>query len=245
MSLFKAMQAMAPTDSSGQFVISNLPPGTYSVLVVAQDYADGRLDGIEVDGRQSSRGHRIPLELGIPFRTRVVDRQGQPVPQAMALLRDQNGNVVPFSRPSFSDAEGILELSSVRPAVYQMTILHRAYAPARATIKVTPDGTEEPTLTVRPGGKVNVLVTNRQGRPVEGAEVEILGEKGENAAEELFFFDGSTQSTLTRSDGSLVVGPLAPGTYRAVAGKGKAKSREQKVSVSEGQTVEVKLRLEE
>jgi hypothetical protein len=236
---------MTQSDDRGRFAISNIPAGSYSLRVFAEGYADARLDGLEIEEGGSSPGHRLALERGISLQVRVVDGRGQPVAQAMALLRDSKGELVQFGRPSLSSADGVLEVRGVLPGAYHLTVVHASYAPGRSSVRVTPDA-ETPTITLRPGGKVQVQVTSQKSRPVEGAHVEILNERGENVIEETMTFAmGREQSSLTRTNGSLVLDQVTPGTYRAVARKGNSRSREERLSIAEGEAADVRLTLPE
>jgi len=242
--LFNAMQSMAGSDGQGRFSINNLAAGEYSLRIFAMEgFAEGRLERIEVEDGAISEGHRVALGRGIGFSAQVVDGKGQPVAGAMGLLRSASGELVIIPRPTASDAEGKLEFSSITPGVYRVTAIHPQYAAASATVRVEPE-VEGPTLTLRPGGKVLAAVVDRGGQLIEAAEVQILDEKGENVAEERIHFNaGSFKPGMTAKNGSATFDQLPPGTYRAVATKGKARSRDEKVTVAEGQSTEVRLTL--
>jgi uncharacterized GH25 family protein len=245
-SLLRAMQSQARSDDQGSFLLENLPAGSYSLKAFADGYADGRVEGLALDEGKGSVETRVALERGVDLQLRVVDQSGQPVAQAMALLRDSAGEMVFFQNPRFSNQEGLIELTGVRPGVYRATALHRSYASQSVTVRAPADG-QETTITLRPGGKLQVQVVNRQSKPVEGAEVAILNDKGENVAEDGLFLAmmGGGGSSMTGSAGSLVLDQLSPGTYRAVASRGKTKSREEKLSVAEGKLESVRLTLPE
>jgi protocatechuate 3,4-dioxygenase beta subunit len=243
--LLQAMLSMAQTDGQGTFVLSSLPAGTFTLRAFAEGYADARLAGVRLDEGAGLTDLRLALERGVAYRLRVVDPKGQPVAQAMALVRDGNGELVAFTRPAFSNPQGVLEIQGIRPGAYRITVQHRSYAPSSIQAKVTQEA-EGPAVTLRPGGKLQLEVVNQKARPVEGAEVEILNERGENVAEEKMGFglDGM-QSSLTNASGSMTLDQVAPGTYRAVARHGAARSREENLSVTEGQTAEMRLTISE
>ncbi len=242
--LFGAMQSMAGSDGRGSFAIHNLPPGVYSLRVfTVEGYAEGRLERIEVGDGTNSEGHRIALGRGIGFVAQVIDAKGQPLAGAMGLLRTAAGDLVINPRQTVSDAEGNLEFLNIAPGVYKVTAIHPQYAAATAMMKVEPEA-EGPTLTLRPGGRVLVAVVDRKGQPVEGADVQLLDENGENVAEERIHFNaGAIKPGLTAKTGSTAFSQIGPGTYRAVALQGKAQSREEKLTVVEGQATEVRLTL--
>jgi hypothetical protein len=162
----------------------------------------------------------------------------------MVLLRDPAGELVLFTRPFTSGPDGLVEIQGVRASGYRATVSHASYSPA--SIDVQAGGADEPVVTLRPGGRVQVKVLERRGgRPAEGSEVELLDERGQNVAEDRFFLGpGSGQGSVTDASGSLLLDQVAPGAYRLAAKRGKSRSREEKVSVGEGQVAEKVLTLD-
>ncbi len=238
------MRGWAETDAAGRFDISNLAPGRYSLRASAVGHADGGLDGLEVGVEGDVPEVEIALESGIAFGARVVDERGQPVPNAAVFLRDQRGHIVRAGEPARSREDGLLELSGFRPGTYRMTVVHRAYAPSRATVRAAPGA--EPVVTLRLGGAVNVAVETRQGVPVEGAAIELLEEGGESILEAalfLSFLSGGGQ-LRTKADGAFVLEQVPVGMHRIAATTDAGRSREERIQVKAGETTEVRLMLE-
>ncbi len=244
-SMIQGMKGMASTDAQGQFAITALGPGVYTVRVMAQGYTEGAITGIRIDARRPSRDNRVALDRGITFRARVVDPAGQPVVGASVFLRSEDGEFVMLPRPFISGEEGLVEVLGVRPAMYQVTVVHASYAASRALVEAA-EG-REATLRVQPGARVSVQVTDRQHRAVEGASIEILNSQGENVLDDLALAAMMTGRTglATGADGTLVLEQIAPGKYRIAARLGEARSREEKLTVEEGKTVEARLTLAE
>ena len=244
MNLFRSMQGMGRTDDQGRFEVPRLPGGSYSLVVIAEGYVSGRLEGVEVQEGGRSRDVRVVLGRGIDFQVRVTDQKGNPVAQAMAFLRDQDGNFVIFNRPWMSGPDGVILFQAILPGIYQVSTTHQLFAPGRASLRVAA-GASLQTIVLRPGGKMRAQVSSQKGQPVEGAELEVIDESGESVIEDLAFSAiRGQQATATGRDGSLSFDQLAPGTYRVIAQKGKSRSREEKVTVTEGQTTEATITLE-
>ncbi|MBI4601044.1 MAG: carboxypeptidase regulatory-like domain-containing protein [Planctomycetes bacterium] len=243
--LLEGMKGMGRTDAEGRFTLQSLPPGEYTLRVMARGYAGARVDGVRVGDRSAPPEARIELERGVTLRARVLDPEGRPVAQAMAFLRDAEGSLVLSSRPARSGPDGTLAVEGVRPGAYEVTVVHAAYAPARAAVDAASG--EEPAIQLASGGSIAVEVTDRRGRPVEGAFVELLDEKGENVLDAYSFarIAGGPSPAATAADGKAVVGHAAPGKYRVAAATASARSREERVTVEEGKAVEVRLRVEE
>jgi hypothetical protein len=244
LSLIANLRGQAEADDAGRFGMASLAPGRYSLRASADGYEDGGVEDVRVDTEGEASEIEIALERGITFSAWIVDEKGQPVAKAAALLRNQGGDAVRVGEPARSREDGRLELSGLRPGTYKMTVVHRAYAPARVTVEAAPGA--EQTVTLRPGGKVNVTVTTRQGRPVEGAAIELLDEGGENMLEAMLFlsFMSGGAQLQTKADGAFILDQVPTGTHRIAASTEAARSREERIQVKKGETTEVRLTLE-
>ncbi len=244
MNLFRSMQGMGQTDNQGRFSIPRVGGGSYSLLVMAEGFASGRLDGVEVQEGRRSRDLQVALERGIDFQVRVTDQRGNPVSGAMAFLRDQDGNFVIFNRPWTSGPDGVVLFQGLLPGNYKLSTVHPQFAPARASLRAAA-GVALSTVVLRPGGKVSVQVVGAKGQPVEGAEVEVIDENGESVADDLSLAAMRSQMAMaTAKNGIMAFDQLAPGTYRITALKGKLRSKEEKIAVTEGRTSETTVALE-
>ncbi|HVR76283.1 MAG TPA: carboxypeptidase-like regulatory domain-containing protein, partial [Planctomycetota bacterium] len=244
--LLQGMQGMTQSDDLGRFAILSLPPGSYSLRAFQQGYAEGRLERADVGEREGSFDNRIALERGITLRAKVVDAEGRPVSQAMAFLRDEAGNLVSFFRPGVSGQDGMLEIPGVRASVYSITLIHSSHAMFRATLDLA-SGAPDHLFALRPAARLTVQVSSRQGRPVEGAAIELLDEEGQNVLEDLqlsFMTRGAQFQTRSGPDGLLVLDLVAPGKYRLVATMNGARSREEKLTLLEGRPAEARVTLE-
>jgi hypothetical protein len=245
--LLQGMQGMTQSDDLGRFTIVSVPAGSYSVRAFHDGYVEGRLERVDVSEREGSFDNRIALERGITLRAKVVDAEGRPVSQAMAFLRDEAGNLVSFFRPGVSGQDGMLEIRGVRPSLYSITLIHASHAMFRTTLDLA-SGAADPVLALGPAARLTVQVSTRQGRPVEGAAIELLDENGQNVVEDLqlsFMSRGGQLQTRSGPDGLLVLDQVAAGKYRLTATMDGARSREEKVTLVEGRPTEARLTLTE
>jgi protocatechuate 3,4-dioxygenase beta subunit len=244
--LIEGVKSVGRTDDGGRFVLAALEPGTFTLRVMSPGYADTLVDGVVLPQDGAARESRIELEAGVELGARVLDPQGRPLAQARAVIRDAAGNLVQLDNRGASDATGALTISGLRPAPHEITIVHSAYAPARIVVDVAAG--VEPAIQLTPGGRVAVRVADRRGRPVPGASVDLLDERGESVLEALLFAamrDGPRlQGFQTGADGSVTFDHVPAGRLRAVATLGEARSREERVTVEDGGAVEAALRLD-
>jgi hypothetical protein len=161
----------------------------------------------------------------------------------MGFLRDQKGELVMANRPAFSTPDGLLELRGVRPGRYRVTVAHASFARTSFSADVGSGG-PAPSVTLKPGGRLQVQVSDRGGAPVEGAELVLRDAEGANVVEDVLPYFGAGASTVTSKAGTLTLDQLSPGEYRVHAVKDKAQSREERVRIEAGGTAELPLRLD-
>ncbi len=239
--LFEGFRGMDRTDAQGRFVVTALEAGLYSLRVSRSGYAGARIDKLRVDGRRSPQEPRVPLEPSIAFRARIVDSEGRPVQGATVLLRDEGGELAILDGPNRSDDSGVVNLAGVRPAIYEISAVHPSFAVSRLTVEARDGG--EVALQLLPGARLQVTVVNRQGKPLQGASIDLLDAAGANVADDLIFASlMSTGSTpTTQADGTLVLEQVTPGKYRVAARTDRGRSREERVTIEDGKTAEARL----
>jgi Carboxypeptidase regulatory-like domain len=126
------MSLTAVTDASGQFAFRQLPAGQYSVQAQSNRYPIGRLGGdlarqtsITVAGDEQKRDVTLSLTPGASVRGRIVDEEGNPMPQctvsAMQRTTSDNGQIlVNASGVGHSDENGEYRISSLPAGKYYL-----------------------------------------------------------------------------------------------------------------------------
>ncbi len=241
--VFSSMRGMARSDSAGQFQINYLAEGTYSLSVTARDYSPGSQDGIEISSRASTHQVRIALERGSGFRARVVDSSGQPVRGAMALVRDTTGNMIPM-QPANSDNGGQLVVRGLAQGTYQVSVLHRAFATGRFTVKV--DGKDrEQTFQLQDGGAARLQVVDVRRNGIAGATIQLTDSRGNNPLQDGEIFSlgaqGRGPAIVTDGQGFVSVDRIPPGSYRVTATRNGKSSRPESVRIRAGEVAEAQL----
>ena len=171
-SVWPAVEAELAED--GSFLFEELPDGIYGVEVTVppsepggQEYASVPLENVTPD-------LRVSLALIPAFRVpvRVVDPEGQPVPRARVTLG--YGQLGMLQKNGETDAEGRVRVGPVVPGPYVVHADADGFLPpSPVEIEVGPEGfvgDEQELVLVRPA-KIEGVVVDADGRPVEGAEV--------------------------------------------------------------------------
>ena len=130
-------------NASGHYSLG-VPTGTYKVNVYSEDFLDTTVEGVAVT---QDTVLNITLEAGVLLEGKVVDDEGQPVPDAQVCAR------LPTERPwertcSQTDPTGGFQLR-VAPAVYVVTATPLApLHPTRRRLEVSGEQMVDLVLTV-------------------------------------------------------------------------------------------------
>jgi hypothetical protein len=208
--------------------------------------------GITVD-QSGPADVRIGLDAGLSLDLRIIDRQGYPVTDADAVMRDQRGYFIAgrhFDNGVHSMILGpVFGLPPVPPGRYEVTVLHPRHAPARLDVEISGQ-VKTRTVTLSAGGSLLAIVSDSAGNPVRRAEVVVLGPDGRNVFDDRVpspnpLVVNAYSGSSTMEDGTLVLEHLGPGRYKVTATKGAARSDEAEVTIAEGEVATVRLVLGE
>ncbi|HZN60300.1 MAG TPA: carboxypeptidase-like regulatory domain-containing protein [Planctomycetota bacterium] len=238
---YRSVRSTAVAGKDGGFVLEHLVPGEYSLRAFISGHADGRVDALRVDAARVG-DIRIPLEAGVRLAARIIDPGKRPVSDAVALLRLLTGDLAALE-PTMSNDNGLVEFLAPREGPYRLIVLHDSFAPVSMPVQTQTDAGPiiVPLLS---GGKLRVRLADAFGKRVEAAEVHVVGDGGEWSGEDFVsLFEELGFSFVTQVDGYLVLRQMPPGAYRVAARKGDAATGEEKVTVSEGRTTELRLTL--
>ena len=226
-SLFGSMDSSEP---DGAWRIDGLEPGTYRITASASGYKNTERYPITV-GADDAPGVELRLERGRSFRGRVVDPMDRPMSRAMVLVAPAGVTEMSFSDFT-SDINGVFATAAPGDGALDITAFVDGYGAARAKGFVPSGESEEPEITLRltPGGRVRVLVTGTDGKPVAGAR--IVGEANPRfLGSEFSIFSGGRLTT--GSNGVVTLGPWTAGSYELTALEG-ARKGSQSVNVTDG-----------
>jgi hypothetical protein len=153
------------TGADGRFVLE-LEPGEYNLATHAEGYAS---ESSEVTvGAGGASDIRLTLSRGGLISGRLVDVGGRPVGGVYIGARGKDSNDRPLwsgGAPTLPD--GTFQLAQLTAGTYTLTAqssdgrfaMRRGVAPGQKDI----------TLTLRPGGRVQLVVRGPDGAPAEGA----------------------------------------------------------------------------
>lgn len=168
--------------ASGEFQISDLPAGNYTVVIEAAGLAPWKQRG-----RVLANGAPSALEVAlIPASSAsgsVIDANGSPIAGALVLaerdlphqiLHAQGVDIEPLPRAhALTDELGAYVIAELSPGRHNLRVSHADYAPGWSTgFELGREGAHAlDPIVLAPGGRIFGRVEQSDGNPREGAEV--------------------------------------------------------------------------
>ncbi len=167
----------ARTSTSGEFRLSGLPAGPVRVRVDAKDWSP-----VEVEAELPLAG---PLVIRVTpaaeLAGRVVDaRTGAPIAGADVVATPADGFALVrgdrfVDASARTDDAGNFRIGGLPPGRFFVTASSERHAPARVgPLSAGPAPDQRPTLELEPAVVVHGRVLGASGRPVAGAEIEVM-----------------------------------------------------------------------
>ncbi len=197
----------AVTDHLGNFLISGLAPGTYTVAALATDYARNS-QGSTVESNQVSTTNIALVPNPALISGRVTDFDGNPITTANVKVINTN-NVVLGS--AAADVNGIYQISNLPAGTFSILVTAPGYANVIGGITLTRGEAVNDVnfmLTSNPGSISGLITSLQDSEPLEGVTVNVLNAIGT-----------TIRSVVTDSGGRYVVTGLSEGSYTVIAGK--------------------------
>ena len=161
-------------DRFGEFVLDDLPPGTYTLRASARGHATGFRGGVVVSLDEHGSAVRMVLDEGAGFRGRVRETGGQGLVGArvIAVALPSGGEVRVDRVETTSGPDGVYELDVLVPGMrYFLEAAHPDHAPA-GTFVVATTGFLQRDLVLEASGRVQGVIREAEtGKPVPYAEV--------------------------------------------------------------------------
>lgn len=132
------IDGQARTSHDGSFTLSNLPPGSYTLLI-ALSTGVGHIQAVEISGDQEIT---VEVQTGT-LEGRLLSPEGLPVAGALVTAIGENPDLrAAFQGPSTrSDDQGYFELPGLAAGTYRVTAEARGFGPAETLAVLTPGGT--------------------------------------------------------------------------------------------------------
>ncbi|MCE9638181.1 MAG: carboxypeptidase-like regulatory domain-containing protein [Planctomycetes bacterium] len=190
------------TDGAGDAVLPTIPTGDFVWALDVSASAFGFATTRQHVGPAAARDGTVVIELtrAATVRGRCVDEAGAPVVGASV-------RVAPQDVRGRTDAEGRFSIVGLATEGGSVAVEHRDYAPSVVTdVRPAADVADVGDIVLRPGGPLTGVVTDAEGKPVRGADIQVT-----NAAA-LWW-----RSAATDAEGRFRVEHLADAAHEVVA----------------------------
>ncbi len=158
------------TDSSGNYTLNNVAPGTYTVTASATGYTSLSSTVSVTSGITATVNFQLnPLPTNVPgtIKGRVTN---------ISTGGGVSGATVSFSGGSTtSDSSGNYTFSGVTPGTYSVTASHTGFFPVTHAAVLGSGATVTLNFAMATGGKIAGTVTNSSGAAISGAAVTLTG----------------------------------------------------------------------
>ena len=183
------------TDAQGEFVISAVAEGEYSLRLAGGALALAH-PPVPVTVAADSRveGVRLAATPGAVVSGRILlERNGRPLPGSSVYAKKASES---YRYPAEADAEGHYRIEGLPSGAYELKLGYRPFPEVSRELEVEVAKTyEHIDLVVEPGHRVAGIVVDSAGAPVQGATVLALSEKHADR------FRGVPSSSVTATTG--------------------------------------------
>jgi hypothetical protein len=188
---------------------------------------------VELAADASRSGLELAFVAGGTLVFKVVDDQGQPVPNARVTLQGSEGATRSIEQSGGGDREGTGRVEGLAAGLYDARITARGFATtAGGSVAIAAGGEVERTFRVARGVAFSVEILDAEGKPVPDARIEVRGESDELLG--TFPSQGGGRGGFSSGgrqlDGIYSLGSYPEGRYRLVVARG-ASMRQQSFTV--------------
>jgi protocatechuate 3,4-dioxygenase beta subunit len=165
--------AGAESGRDGRFRIDGVDPGEYTLTLRADTY--GTESSTLTVGENGVSGLRVTLARGLTIRGRVVDAGGRPV-GGVIVAGMAGEETMPLYGYGRTLPDGSFEMANLAEKPYTLSV--QGDGGVFAIVPAVPPGSSAVTLTLRPGGRVQVTVNGPDGAPVPRVSIGIARVQG-------------------------------------------------------------------
>ncbi|WP_404354763.1 carboxypeptidase regulatory-like domain-containing protein [Cytobacillus firmus] len=195
--------AAAATDSNGQYIITGLAPGNYTVVATAVNYQSAAQGTAIMANSTSTVNFFLAADPGSITGTITNANTGAPVAAANVQVRiiDASGAVI---ATVLSDSMGDYIVTGLAPGVYTVIVSAPNFQTNAATVQVQSNQTANGNVALvpDPGQITGTIISSLGGIPIAGAVVNITSSSGSLIA-----------TVLTDQNGNFMAEMLAPDNY--------------------------------
>jgi large repetitive protein len=227
--------ASAITDENGNYMISGLAPGSYSVVASAPNYTTESVAATIINGQTTI----VPITLNEDPGTLtgvVRDTDNNPISGGNVTVQISTGTGIVIAT-TVTGADGSYTVPGLAPGNYTVVASAMNFQSSARGVTIVSNDASIVNFFLAPNpGSLEGLVTNAQtGTPISGANIQVR----------VLDISGALIATvLSDSNGQYLVTGLAPGIYTVVASASNFQTNAVSLQVVSNQTVNGDISLE-
>ncbi len=220
------------TAEDGQYEVTGLDPGLYSVEIAAKGYANCSSEQVTVSQGEVLPGVDVFMNKGGSVTGKVVSPDGSPIPNVNMQLRFNHyidmdlfqffstvdSDTGDTGKKAVSDSKGIFTKTLIKPGVYQVHLTHPGYTELSINdVTVFADenqSTDLGVLQLKRGGTVKGKTVDHVGRAMPGVMVSLSRK------------DGFHRQVMSDKDARFAFAHLEPGEYSVTGQSTNANSED-------------------
>ena len=224
--------ASALTDNNGNYLISNLAPGSYTVRATLMNYETNLQSALVTASNTTSVNFALTQAPG-SVQGQITDAvTSQPITTASVVVNILQSNIVVGS--TLTDSNGNYVISGLSQGSYTLQIAAGNYQTTTQGISILANTVTTANVAMQPQpGTISGTITDQTtSNPISGAVVTIM--------------QGSTTfaSILTDTNGAYIDSQLAPGTYIVQVSAANYQTQTQAAIVQASATTTVNIALQ-
>ncbi|MGG0853609.1 carboxypeptidase regulatory-like domain-containing protein, partial [Metabacillus fastidiosus] len=217
----------AITDVNGNYLISNLSPGSYVIVTTTDNFITNTVS-VTITNGETTVLNFILQPLPGTLSGQVTDSSGNPIAGATISVQLSTGTGIIIGSIS-TDSNGVYTITGLAPGNYVLNASAVNFQTALSGASISPNTTTivNFTLTSTPGSITGQITNRETGAPIAGANVEIR----------VIDSSGAVVSTvLSDQNGQYLVNQLAPGSYTLIISSANFQTTAVSEIVIAGQT---------
>jgi len=223
------------TNSKGQFFFHFIKSGKFSMNAEHIDYAKKKIKEINLGEKEEIKDYKIYLTSGGTISGKVIKKSDKsPIAEANMRVRDEQW----LSNNSKTNDRGEYVLNHVMPGKVFVSVDAKGFNKPDEYDLIIKDGEvrENVNFELSQSGSISGKVYNKSQKPVEGAELWMVEQKGMQFTE-MF---GGQMKTSSDANGSYTIEDIKSETLLSLMAKHKdyAERRKDGIVVKEGQRLE-------
>ncbi|MED4268284.1 carboxypeptidase regulatory-like domain-containing protein [Priestia megaterium] len=203
---FNSVITTATTNAQGQYTISSVTPGQYSLTISASNF-QSQSRGVTITSTQTTVSNFTLIASPGTVTGTITSTTGIPIEGAVIEVLDSGSNVIATTN---SNAQGQYTINQLAPGTFRLRAIAQNFQTSLLgfTIQAGQTTTQNIVFQPSPGILTGTLTDAQTSTPLVGASVNMVNQAGVTIA-----------TAMTNSQGQYNIADLAPGVYTVTFGQ--------------------------